>query len=371
MARAGFGAAKLGNDFKKIQKPGPGNNFIRVMPPMGNSASDPLGWYAFHSTIWGFSGKHPSEPGKTIPRPIHSIEVKTKANGITQHDPLIDWINDHKKQTNAYKQAWMLKTGEGDEKKAEAFLKENDEEYKNRLEWERRFNIENKVYLNGMFKDGTFGAYKVNYRDHLNGIKAKAKEVEKDGIDAFDLDQGVWFNIRRDGNGVIPPDVVEVEMEDIVVDYQGKKMNVKNIIQAPLTDAQSTQALSELPDLLTLGGTILTFEQLAALRDCSGDPDEVDAIFGGAVGRPSTPSSKPSGVVSAPVDTVINSRPEIASEVKPEVKAVEVDPAIAARLASIKAKMALEAEAAAKKAAEVAAPESSISDEDFLKKFGG
>jgi hypothetical protein len=371
MARAGFGAAKLGNDFKKIQKPGPGNNYVRVIPPMGSMAIDPLGWYAFHTTIWGFNGKHPSEPGKTIPRPIHSIEVKTKNGGITQHDPLVDWVNEHKKKTNAYKQAWMVANKEEDEKKAEAFLKENDEEYKNRLEWERRFNIESKVYINCMFKDGTFGPYKINYRDHLNGIKTKGKEVEKDGVDPFDLDTGVWFNIRRDGNGVIPPDMVEIEMEDIEVVHNGKKMKVKNLVQAPLTEAQSTQALNELPDLSTLGGTLLSYEQLVALRDCSGDPEEVDAIFDGGPdptqGAAITVNQSGGGVVVAPL-SIINSRPEVATE-KPAA-----DPAIAARLASIKAKQ--EAEAKEKALARdikssLVDDNANLTDQEFLAKFGG
>ena len=384
MARAGFGVAKLGNEFKKIGKPGPGNNFLRLFPPMGNSSDNPLGWYAYHATIWGMNGKHPTDPGKTIPRPIHSIEVSTKANGITVHDPLVDWINDHKNQTEAYVQAWMVKTGEADKKKAEATLKDTDEEYKNRLEWERRFNIEKKVYVLAMFKDGTFGAFKINFRDHLTGIKTKAKELEKDEIDAFDLDQGVWFNIRRDGNGVIPPDFVEIEMEDIEVDYQGKKMKVKNIIKAPLTEEQSNQALKELPDLLTLGGDVLTVEQMVQLRDCSGDPDEVDAIFGGPVGAKksavgattSVVSVAQSGGITAGVVTtaaeVINSRPDVVAE-----RPVEADPAIAERLVAIKAKKAAEAakklatEEAAKKAAEEAAPGSKMSDDEFLAKFGG
>src|ERR1700690_196356 len=386
MARAGFGVAKLGNEYKKIGKPGPGNNFLRVMPPMGNSMENPLGWYAYHATIWGFNGKNPTDPGKTIPRPIHSIEVSTKANGITVHDPLIDWINDHKNQTEAYVQAWMAKNNEADKKKAEATLRENDEEYKNRLDWERRFNVEKKVYILAMFKDNTFGAFKINFRDHLTGIKAKAKELEKDDMNAFDLDQGVWFNIRRDGNGVIPPDVVDIEMEDIEVDYQGKKMKVKNIIKAPLTEEQSNQALRGLPDLLTLGGDLLTVEQMVKLRDCSGDPDEVDEIFGGPVGgkKPQAGTTVVSvgqtggitaGVVSVPADT-INSRADIGTT---EARPPEADPAIAARLEAIKAKKAKEA-AAKKKAEEEAAlaaslaqqstPETEMSDEDFLAKFG-
>lgn len=385
MARAGFGTAKVGNDFKKVGKPGEGNNFIRILPPMGKLASDDKGWAVFHTTIWGFSGKHPTEPGKTVPRPIHSIEVKSKATGITQHDPLVDWINEFAQETEAYKQAWMLKTGEKDEKKARKVLEESDEEFKNRIAWLRRFNIEAKVYINCMYKDGTFGPFKINYGFHKKGIDELYKKylAAKNPVDMFDLDSGFWVNIRRPGNGVVPPDVVEPEFKEIEVEVAGEKITVQRLVPAPLTEEQSNQALKECPDLSTLGGDTLTYEQMVALRDCSGDPDEVDAIFGYSVSGKKTPlspltvaNSSPAGAVNLAAD-VINSRPEIVTETKPETKpevkgepkVVEVDPAIAARLATIRAKQALEAEAVAKKVAEEAAPSSEMSDAEFLKRF--
>jgi len=355
MARAGFGTAKVGNDFKKVGKPGEGNNFIRILPPMGKLATDEKGWAVFHTTIWGFSGKHPSEPGKTIPRPIHSIEVKSKANGITQHDPLVDWINEFAQETEAYKQAWMLKTGEKDEKKAKKVLLETDEEFKNRDAWLRRFNIESKVYLNVMFKDGTFGAYKINYGFHMKGIIELSKKLlgAKNPVDIFDLDQGVWVNIRRPGNGVVPPDVVEAEYKEFEVIVDGEKVTAQKLILAPLTEEQSNQALKECPDLSSLGGDILTYEQMVALRDCSGDPDEVDAIFGYAVGGKKV-AANTTGVVAAPVSEVINSRPEIILD--PRVEKVEakpeVNPAVAARLAKIKAEKEAAAQAEKDKAGE-------------------
>ncbi|HVT63294.1 MAG TPA: hypothetical protein VHD33_07410 [Legionellaceae bacterium] len=387
MVRAGFGTPKYGGDTsKKVGKPGKGHNPFRIMPPMGSLAAEGK-WAVFHTTIWGFNGVHPTEPGKTIVRPIKSIEVSNKQGMVSQSDPLVDWINTYADETEALK-AELLKE--------KVDLKSN-EDYQNRLLWLRRFNIERKFYINCMFKpDNTgvesFGPYKINYRVHKKGIDAKIKDLlDQESIDALDLDQGVWFDIVRTGNGVDPPDTVEVEMEDFEIEHQGKKMKVKRYVPAALTEEQSTRALAECPDLNTLGGTVLSFTQMKALSECSLDPREVDEIFGGPVGGSRT-STVRSSAVSKPTPETELPETKLKSEGQPAEPDIN-DPAIQARLAAIKAKKAAEAQAKAEaevalakqKAAEEAAaaelrrqaaimtnPASAIDDdEEFLRKFGG
>lgn len=381
MSQTGWGKPKYGSpEFKKTGKPkkGPGDNYIRILPPMFSLA--PSGrWSVYLATHWGYSGVHPSDKEKTVVRPFRCIEESNnRTKMVTKACPECD--------------NWRAKVAERDAKQAELKAAgKSDEEIKTilkgRNDWIKAHGPDRRVYVNVKYPDGTFGDYKMNYKIHKKGIDAKIKEVaEKYKLDALDPEGGVWFNIKRIGNGWDPPDQIELKKE-----FRSDGSEI--LARAPLSQEDWDQASTQCRDLTTLGGAILTFQQIAELVKSGGDPETVDRIFGGKVeatqAAPASstpddddePAPEPIGItslappagtvsVSVPVDT---EGPAKAAAATAAIVS-EVDQA-RARYEQIKARMAAE-EAAKKAAAEEAARKAANpgivniqSDADFLKAF--
>ncbi len=233
--------------------------------------------------------------------------------------------------------------------------------------WLKAHNVDAKTYL-AVKKGDEFGQFKVPYRMY-KAMRDKMAEIEtSDEINALALDQGLLFNIIRSGDGFAVPDTFEIVQENVMID--GKKY--KQYKLAPISDEEAAKALEEIEDLAKAGGMRLTFDQIQALVDCSGDPEEVDRIIGSNTGMKA--EAKAEMKAEAPkVQT--NEMPPKAAATKPAndtvVTTQEVDPAIQARLDAIKAKQAAEAKAKADAAAAAKIPPATtalldMSDEDFL-----
>lgn len=289
MSRAGFGEAKFGGaQFTKTGKVNPGENFIRILPPMHNLASAGT-WKVYFTTHWGYKGVNPRDPSRGASRPFRCILDKDRRTGlIRQECPACNSYEELKNR--AAEMEAGLKTRGLDKEEIKTAMATINQQLKD-------FRSESKYYVNVLYKDGKVGDFKLNHKDHMSrinaiidGVDGKGGLLKTDEVNPLHPDQGVWFKLTRTGDGINPPDTVDIEYED--VDVGGRKL--KAIKLAPLSDADCEKAQKECRSLDTLGGLSLTFDQILALTKCSGDPEEIDRIIGKGNREQSAPPA-PSG----------------------------------------------------------------------------
>lgn len=376
-----FGTAKLGSStFVKTGKVIKGENFIRILPPLGNLAETGE-WRKYFSTHWGWSGINVRDNTKRVARPFRCIQDKDRRTGIVRQEcPACTSYEEREAKAKEY-EAQLRSKGMGDDEIKTA-MEETNKELQD-------FRSERKWYVNVVYKDGKVGDFKLNHKDHMTRIMTliqgtpenpKSGVLLGEGIDPFAPDQGVWFKIIRSGNGVQPPDSVEIEQE--FVDASNPRKG-KITLMAPLSDEAAAKALDECRSLDTLGGYVLSYKQIEALVKSSGDPEEVDAIFGSVLtaGKPGSP---PKLAQASGSDESVREDGDGSLEFK--VNGKPVDKATYDRYQEIMAKKKIEAEAKVKaeaearakaeaeEAAAVGAPEvnlKTVSDEDFLATLGG
>ncbi len=385
----GYGKPKYGSDqkFQKTGKPGkgPGNNFIRVMPPM-HSLADEGKWAIYYTTHWGYSGVSRSDAGKTVVRPFRCIEDRDfRSKLVRQACPECEDFRVKEKEAGAYEA--KLKT----QGKSEKEIKD-DPTMKSYSDWLQAHAPERKWYINVMYKDRTFGDFKINHKTHKKGIDSKIAELlETQQIDALDPDQGVFFNIKRLGDGFSVPDVVEVDMTMQEAVINGRTQMVPVVALAPLTEEEKVRGLKECRDLATLGGTKLTEQQIAALVNSDGSPERVDEIFGDTRSAihtterdvqsreaPETTREDGDGALAAAPSTAPTITPEMRAKAEAIMakKKAEADAATKAK-AEAAAKRAADAVKAAKEAEAIQLAQSSapaadplkMDDDEFLKFF--
>lgn len=337
----GYGKAKYGSDqkFQKTGKPGkgPGNNFIRIMPPM-HSLADEGKWAVYYTTHWGYAGISKSDPTKTTVRPFRCIEDKDRRSAmVRQACPECENFREKEKEATAF-EAKLKAQGLNDKQ-----VKEHPE-MKAFSDWLQSHSPERKWYINVMYKDRSFGDYKINHKTHKKGIDSKIAELlDNQQIDALDPDQGVWFNIKRLGDGFTVPDVIEVEMTP------GERKGSLDIGLAPLTPEEQDKGLKDCRDLATLGGTLLSEEQIYALTISDGSPEAVDKIFGErqTQSRPVQAEDRDEAEDTVPETAKTGPGPTITQEMKDKAAAI-----MARKEAEVKAKAVEEkAKAAAQRAA--------------------
>jgi hypothetical protein len=373
----GWGTPKYGHGTTNHFSIKPGKNTYRLLPPMKSCAEDGYGWYRYHGIHFGWVGTDPKDPTKTRQKPFRCIQQTDRNRVVTQDCPACDLIAQQKDAFESLKAKLVAAGKREDEIKTEAGPLED---------WLRQYNLDFKCYVNAMNPNNEFGDLKINHKFHKKGIDTCIEKLKEQKIDPLDLSQGVWFEISKtskDGN-----DSVSVVQEPFSVEgntyYRPKK--------APLDEALANRALEECPDLNDIG-FVLTYEQIKAIVESPGEPEDIDRIFG--MSQPAnvpasfkagaevkeTPKAEPKqaqpGVnasgpgVSTPTPTPV---------VAPAAKTLNPnDPAVQKRIAEIRAKK--EAEAKAKAEAEKAALEAAkakpaavatavdtdnMSDEDFL-----
>lgn len=377
----GFGKPKYGSGGGKqtfsIQK---GDNLIRILPPM-HSLADEGKWAVYETMHWGYAGVDSKDSNKTKARPFRCVKVEDRRTKMVLQDcpecSLIEQYQAREKELEAQLRS-EAKEKKLSDKDAQEFVEAGLAPVQG---WLKAHRPDAKWYL-AVKKGEDYGQFKVPHRMKKQIEEIAQKVLAEDGIDALELDQGLVFNIKRTGDGFSVPDTVELVMEDVVVN--GRKL--KQIKTAPLSEDEANRALEKIEDLSKAGGLRLSYDQIKALTECSGDPEEVDQIIGKKGGAE---ASAPAGSKAAPKATAApapantNSKGTAANT----NGGATVDPAIAARVAQLKAARA-EAEAKAKAEAEEAAraaaaaaeaevPQTEednpllMNDEDFLAKFGG
>lgn len=244
-------------------------NIWRIFPRMKSLRNTPKGHRHFSRVHWGYSGVNFKDPTKTSFRPFLCVEeynyktkmvvvpcdecVKIKAKEVQLEDieiacrqtgktpdetalmmaPLKAWLNDHNRDSK-----WNL------------------------------------AACNPSFE---FGVLKLS-NTNMKKLDLLFDELQAKGIDPLALDQGVWVEFTRNNkNGLddvvsVVNDMVEATLPD------GTKVSAPVLRKAPITAEQAKAALEAIPDLATFE-TAVTREQVKLLAKCSGDPEEVTAIF--------------------------------------------------------------------------------------------
>lgn len=361
----GWGTPKYGHGTTNHFSIKPGKNTYRILPPMKSCAEDGYGWYRYHGIHFGWVGTDPKDPTKTRQKPFRCIQQTDRNRVVTQDCPACDLIDQQKTAFEALKAKLLASGKKEDEVKTEAGPLED---------WLRQYNLDFKCYVNVMNPNNEFGDLKINHKFHKKGIDAAIAELKDQKIDPLDLAQGVWFEINKttkDGN-----DVVAVAKEPFSVEgntyYRPKK--------APLDEALANRALEECPDLNDIG-FVLTYEQIKAIVESPGEPEDIDRIFQMSQKADAPKEVAPVAVKPIPVPVVAASTP--VAEVAPAAKTLNPnDPAVQKRIAEIRAKKEAEAKAKveaerklaeatkaallAKPAAPVVSDTDNMSDEDFL-----
>lgn len=240
---------------------------FRIFPPMHSLENDVKGWAKYHSAHWGYKGVDRNDPTKTKARTFKCLEQKNMRTGMVSATcPECDFIT---KETLALKEIEIrLATNQSEAVESLLQAKKN---------WLRFHNVDRKFYLNVMTENGELGVLKITSKCK------KALELELDliakeeGVDPTDVNSGCWIQFTRTGQGIQVQDKVERVYERTI--ENGKKVSVLKL--APVSPELQEQALKTLPDLSVPPMTrVLSREQVQALTECSGEPEEVDAIMG-------------------------------------------------------------------------------------------
>ena len=292
----GFGQPKYGSgqSYKTYDLKGDKNGgsivyIFRLLPPMKSLAE--IGkWAVYHGIHFGYAGVDFKDPTRTRQRPFKCIEEKNfKTQLITRACPECSFVaskvDDLETQTIALK------------KNPEITEEQIEEQTADLKEWIYAHNTDRKWYINVMAPGGTeFGVLRIAHKTKKLLDETIKKTISEEGIDPLALDQGVWIKFTRIGKKIEIQDQIEIEYISQKDPATGKSM--KTIKPAALTQAQIDQALRDCPDLNTEVVRIVSEEQIQALVNSSGDPEEVDGIL--SIGQKTEGSPKPA---SAPRPT--------------------------------------------------------------------
>jgi hypothetical protein len=299
----GFGKPKYGNNsssgnFPKTFRLKEGTTtVVRILPPM-KSLAESGEWAKYIGTHFGYKGVNPKDPSKPVYRTFRCIQERDlRTKMITQDCPECDLIAQREEELEAIEAR----------AKAEGHSSDEIEELvKPHKDWLREHNLDRKWYLNVRTQEGEHGTLLLSHKTKkLLDQKILSLQTD-DGIDALDLDQGVWFVFKRSGRGVETQDTVDVEYESVRDASTGRVSRTVKL--APLSPAEAERALKECPDLAKAVREI-SYEQIKLLTLSSGDPEDVDAIFAmgqkreSSAGRSSSTSTLKPAPAAQPVTT--------------------------------------------------------------------
>lgn len=364
----GMGTAKYGkSDYAKrfkivTDKNGATtHNVYRIIPPIKSLAQSGK-FRAYHGTHFGYKTRASNDATKTQFATFECVEEKDFKTGIVRiRCAECDKIAADKKIIDSKREKYT----------AEGMLKDDIKILLAPFQsWTDSHNRDGKYHLNVMNEAGEFGTLPIGSKMNKS-LDIKIAELMAEKIDPISPLQGVWFDFKRTGNGRDIVDVVEVVK---VVTVEGNR-RFEEIKSAPLTDEQCAEAVRLCEDLPFIV-TKITPEQVQQLVDCSGDPDEVAAIFGSSAKREDAPVAKKEAAVST---TTLKAKVEVAPKrvekaaTPPAVVEDDEDAELERQIAARKAARAAAKTAAEKSVTPTIEPEitdfTGVSDADFMKQF--
>lgn len=249
-------------DFNKGEEE---SSFVcRIMPAFG-SCRDTNKRMVYHSVHYGYKGPNKRNPDKLSVKPFFCIEkIDFDTKRVLVSCPECELIASRNETLDRMKTECKMK---------EMTTEETHKVCEPVYNWLKEHRADRKWYLNVLGIDGKFYTLKVNNtlkRDVLVPLLDKITNVRK--IDPFAFDQGVWLNFTRRGTHT---DNVSIVMETVTKDGDTFEKPKK----APLSPDIKERAKKILNDLKHDLFPTLTYDQIKQLTVCSGDPDEVDAVF--------------------------------------------------------------------------------------------
>lgn len=292
---SGFGKANLNPTFEgpkyfKMRTPDPRKNetetvlVLRLLPSM-HSYRDTGQWKFYYGQHYGYAGVNSRDPSKPRARPFGCIQKKNKAKEIETRCPKCDQISQFEAKKKAREDELAKANGIGnsdeDRKTPEFYeLKKNDAKYQTIAGWLSKHNCDKKFWINAMDRDGNFGMLQLSYttcEEKLMPLLNKLSKGEETGeaVDPFDPSSGMWLKFTRSGKA--PRVVDNVTVFEDFVDVGGKKAKLAQ--PAPMTQDQIEKALKTCKDLKLDVVKFIDAATIQKLVECSGDPQEVDAIW--------------------------------------------------------------------------------------------
>lgn len=242
----------------------------RFMPPI-RSCIERGAWCIYHRVHFGFDGL--SDDGKRKrSRPFRCIEeLDFKTKMVKKVCPVCDMIG----QKTQELEELLTEKGEA------AVAKIADMKT-----WLKDHNIDGKWYANVVDNTKVFGVGKFS-NEVKKLLTAKMQEVQtRESIDPFHPDQGVYFEIKRNGYGSQVTTSVSILQEALKVD--GRVSWLTKTV--PLSDEQLDYLVNNMPDLNSVVRE-LSEDQIRLIANSSGDPAEIDEIW--AMGTEAAETVKP------------------------------------------------------------------------------
>ncbi len=339
-----MGKAKIGfGDGKKMFKLAQGSNIVRLLPPLGELASAGT-WAVKEAVHWGYKD---SRDRWKLFRCIQRKDFKTKM--VLERCPQCDANNLMKERYEAKLQ--QLVTGGVPEEAAKARLAALADEI-------LRFNLDAKYYINVLNEKLEIGRLPISGK-HQQVLEKTIRDLQADGLDPFDINQGVWIDLFMQGKGSQCVHQANV-VQDMVVLPTGNKAKVPRM--APLAREVLMRLKDEAWDLRDMFRT-LTAEQIQRLVDSKGAPGVVDAAFASGVAVPNVVAT----AVEEDDDTAIYSNAPVVATVKP-VPVAAPAPVVASVVA---AAQPVQQVAVVQPLPVTTKAINDMSDDEFMAQFGG
>jgi hypothetical protein len=335
----GFGKPKYGNQgfakFFRLQAPKDGEVstlIVRILPPI-KSCAETGHWAKYHSVHYGYKGRDRKDQTKTRNRTFGCVEDRDGRTKIVRHE--CDACKQIERKETAMAQAEAKARVDG----------RTEEEIKSLLEpyklWLKDFNVDRKWYLNVMTEKEEAGPLLISHRLKKQLDTLIDELMKKEGIDPLDVDNGLFFEFKRQGKGRETVDSVKVAT---VVSRNEAGKRVEEYKTSALSADLQKRLIDVCPDLNEV--TVkLTDDQISRLVQCGNDPDVVDKIFDG-----SQPNIRPTTAVSTREPESQPKPAPVAKAAPAPATATEVvddeEAALQRQLEAIKAKKAAAAAAA-------------------------
>jgi hypothetical protein len=363
----GFGQTSYTSErsfkFFKLEE---GQNVYRVLPPMKSMRNNKRGWGIYFSLVYGWNGVNKQDPTKVRFRPFLCLEEREARTGMVLKEcPAAKLRAEKLEQWEKLKERCEReRTPESERKMLLAPL----------ADWLKTHTVDRGWRLLVMNRKNEFGILRISHKAKKS-LDAAAQKLSQQGYDPFGQ-KGVWLEFNRSGMGF--ETVVDVQPLRTVEMVNGRRVEV--VAESELTYDLAAQALDVCPDLNELMESYrLSEEQVRTIVEGSGDPEEVDAVWGWSQKSAEAPSApvarqeapapvqpKPAPVQApAPAPVPVKAAPVVAP---PAVEEPDEEALLLQKLQEARAKKLA---AAAKPAAPVVAEASQLDlpDDDFESLF--
>ncbi len=281
-----------------------GDNFYRVMPEMFTGIEKNL-WAVYYVRHWGYKKENGQKQPFLCTR---KYDPKTRmiaheCEFCKDFDAKSENIKEYQADIAKFNKALIEAQNSGTDEQVE-LLESQLSDVQSKLSEVRVTlgSVERRFWVNAMNKQNEFGVMPLpkTVFEQLAGKRNKDgtrvpglfKTLEEDeGINALDVDQGVWFKISRTGSDQFDTEYNST-VEQETLEINGRKSKQTKL--APLSNELKVKALKECTDLVTMfDHLVLSDAEMKAI--VNGSPAAVSAL----ASRPMPVEPKQSGFGSS------------------------------------------------------------------------